>query len=501
MLPYDEVRFSRPLATAQTLGEAATDRHRFLRKRVLLTGEPQVLGTANGRACLLDSLRLLIRICPNITVVLPESCADLVAVCHMLIDPLSFGGTVSYSTDCGALDAYDAILSVGTDVRPTLPWTVINAHGWLAHVSSGTMPLPGTCDQSNPIAALAAAALGVTEVFKRLVRLKPSRGPLLDGLSFSLFDYQVGTSDPGPPVPDDLSLDLLLVGVGAIGNGIAYLLSQLPITGRVLVVDGQCYGDENLGTCLCIGPADVGSSKALFAEKLLSPRLAARGFAEDLTAFADHLGTAVPYPRVVLGAVDNVPARHAIQRLWPDLIIDGAIGDFGCQVSRHPWGEDIACLMCMLRDRPGEPAEQVASRMTGLRADRARQELESVTEEDVRAAPADKQAWLTTRVGHTLCSVIQEALAQHLSQEQQRSDFAPSVPFVACLSASMVVAELIKSEAPYGTVPAVTEPRLQFDVLRGPERRMLVEQARRLDCPCVTRRRNIERARRRRSER
>lgn len=34
-----------------------------------------------------------------------------------------------------------------------------------------------------------------------------------------------------------------------------------------------------------------------------------------------------------------------LQALWPDLVIDGAIRDFGCQVSRHPWDDDTACLI------------------------------------------------------------------------------------------------------------------------------------------------------------
>ena len=87
----DDIRFSRPVATADRLGESADDRHRFLEKRVLVTGEPEVLMTNNGRACLLHGLRLLFRICPNIVVSLPTECTNLLNECHTLIDPLIFG--------------------------------------------------------------------------------------------------------------------------------------------------------------------------------------------------------------------------------------------------------------------------------------------------------------------------------------------------------------------------------------------------------------------------
>src|SRR5260370_36753344 len=93
------------------------------------------------------------------------------------------------------------------------------------------------------------------------------------------------------------------------------------------------------------------------------------------------------------------------------MIIDGAIGDFGCQVSRHPWGEDIACLLCLFGHPAGEPAERVASRLTGRRADRALQESAIVTEVDIFAAPVGKQGSLSERIGHQILSAIQAAVA------------------------------------------------------------------------------------------
>ncbi|MDA8218531.1 MAG: hypothetical protein M0Z94_13030, partial [Dehalococcoidales bacterium] len=246
-----------------------------------------------------------------------------------------------------------------------------------------------------------------------------------------------------------------------------------------------------------IGPADIGKAKATFGADVLGRRMDARGFREDFASFKRRLGSDVPYPRVVIGGVDNIEARHEIQHLWADLTIDGAIGDFGCQVSRHPWGDDTACLICLFRQPAGEPAEQVVSRLTGLRVHRAAEGLATITEDDVREAPVEKREWLRARLGHQICSVIQEAVAQHLSEEQQRQGFEPSVPFVACFSASMVVAELVR----YVTGgPTPLEPRYQLDMLQGPAFGLELPQERRQDCVCVTRRHNIEKLRRRRAE-
>jgi hypothetical protein len=184
-------------------------------------------------------------------------------------------------------------------------------------------------------------------------------------------------------------------------------------------------------------------------------------------------------------------------RIRRDLIIDGAISDFGCQVSRHPWGENTACLICLFQHPPGEPSERLASHATGLSEARTQQADDRVTEGDVHAALIDKQDWLRARIGQQICSVVQEGVAQRISQERLRHGFEPSVPFVACLSASMVVAELVKSVAGWSTP---LEPRFQFDVLRGPVYGLELPQERRRDCICVTRKHNIETIRCRRTE-
>ncbi len=491
----DETIFSRPVAAAAKLGGLAPDHHRFVSKRVLLTGEASTLSIANGRECLLDALRLLVRICPNLSIALPPGADSLLAECRTLAAKIAFDDTVVFTRDTPEFARYDAILSIGTMAYPDLPWTVINADGWLARVSSGSTNLPMPSGLSNPISALAAACFGVVEVFKRLIRLNESRGRLFDGLAFSLHSYRCQENDRGPALPANLPLDLLLVGAGAIGNGIVHLLSQLPTNGRAWIVDAQTFREENLGTCLLIGPQELDMPKAVFAEKLLDGRLHVRGFHEELEAFQQRLGSERSHPRVVLTGLDNIDGRHQAQKLWPDLIVDGAIADFPCQVSRHQWGEDSACLVCLFRHPPGPPAENVASHATGLNRSRVQQPDDAVTEEDVRAAPASQQDWLRKRLGRQICSVVREGVAQLISQEEQRKGFSPSVPFVACMSACMVVAELVKFTAGWGTS---LETRYQFDMLRGPAFGAMVPQEKRRDCECVVRSRNIDTWRQRR---
>lgn len=493
-----DVRHSRPLATAAKLAEFAVDTSRFIDKQVLLTGEWATLSTANGRACLLDSLRLLVRICRQITIYLPPECSVLTEECRAIARHIVYDQEIHFPKIAPDASGFDAVLSVGIIARPHLPWTVINSHGWLARVSSGDRDLPSDCSQANPIGALGAASLGVTDVFKRLIQLRETRGRFFNGLLFSLYTYQTNISDPGPVLPPDFQGDVLMVGAGAIGNGIGYLLSQLPVRGHVDIVDTQLFQPENLGTCILIGPSDVDVPKPkaeAVAAVLRANGISANGYQSDFAPFSKGFGHTVPYPKVILNALDNVETRHQVQDVWPDLIIDGAIGDFGCQVSVHPWGRDIACLRCLFQAESVETAEKVASRATGLTEARVQHADDLLTEGDVNLASQEKQSWLRERIGRMICSVVQEAVAQELSIKEQRAGFRPSVPFVATLSASMVVGEFVKYQI---GLKSSLEPRYQLDILRGPERGLEIPQERRRDCLCVTRAHNIALVRARR---
>jgi molybdopterin/thiamine biosynthesis adenylyltransferase len=485
-----DVVYSRPLKTAGQLVGQALDHHRFLAKKVLLTGEPEILKTLNGQNCFLNAIGLLIRICPNITIHIPAGCEDLRVVSQLFAQRISFGPGVEHCNRVSDIHSFDAILSVGIAVTPYLPWTTINSNGWVARVSSGKCKLPDNVAMENPVGALAAASLGVGEVFKRLIKLRPERGELLDGFSFSLRTYRAGETDCGPELPHSLDIDALLVGGGAIGNGTVRLLSQLSCRGSIDIVDSQTYKEENLGTCLLMGTPDVGASKAkTLAAHLKTPLLAVQAFG---MTFEEYARQSRNIPAVVLNGLDNIAARHQVQRtLWPDIVVDGAIGDFTCQVSRHPWPADMACLICLFRDPPGAPAEKIQIQATGLPLERLSRPDDFLSASDVESAPAEKREFLRARLGRPICSVIQEGVALKISAETQRKGFEPSVPFTACFSACMVVAEMIAHLMKW---PSVLAPRFQFDFLTGPAYGQELPQARRTSCICA-RYKNIERTR------
>jgi hypothetical protein len=484
-----DVDFSRPAAVAAILGD---DGQRFMDKQVLLCGESTVLRTPSGHEAFRASFLLLIRICQHIAIALPEECyalrADIAALAQQMAPERPLRNFDANSND---FQDFDAILSIGTHARADLPWTVINADGWIARVSSRGSDLPAPTLSDNAIAAMGAACLGASEVFKRLICLKPNRGELLDATSFSLWTYSLSDA-PGPPL-NAFAIDVLIIGCGAIGSGVGYILSRCPVSGRALTLDPQSFGKENFGTSIALGPGDY-HPKAEVIAKLLKPKLTATGFINDIAGFSEQYDGTVP--DVILTGVDEVDPRHQAQGLWPALVIDGAVGgDLSCQVSCHPWDSEIACLICLFQKAPANNLAELNTRATGLPSEIANDPNAIVTDEVIAEAEPDRRPWLRKHRGKRICSITSEAVLTFLSAETHSQGFAPGVPFVSCFSACMMVTELFRSVTTGKTLP---EPRYQLNLLWGPRRGLPYDEGRRADCICVERRDNISRLRTRR---
>jgi hypothetical protein len=139
---------------------------------------------------------------------------------------------------------------------------------------------------------------------------------------------------------------------------------------------------------------------------------------------------------------------------------------------------------------PAESAAKKESALTGISEERLADLLAPLTEDDVSSAAPEKREWLQKRIGMEKCSIISEAELERIAQEEHEEGFEPSVPFVACLSASMIVTELIRHLAGW---PPVLETGFQFDVLVGPQNGIRKAHARKSTCICVQRRHVIER--------
>jgi hypothetical protein len=471
------------------LGVDAPESKGFVDKPVLLTGEPEVLATENGQEVFRTAVMLLVRMTSDLTVDIAahpsrDSVRDLVKRFQI--------HKVAVVENAGSLDRFACVLNVGTRTTAGSPTIAVNSHGWLVRVTAQGVPISSDCSQTNAVGACAAACFGVSEVFKILIGLKPGRGEPLKGYEYSLWAY-CSSANPGPALSPLRNEPMLLVGAGAIGNGVVHLLRALGIMGVSHVIDQQRFKKENLGTCLLMTPQDIGHSKAVVLSQLLP---GAKAFEGSITDFKTQLGAEVDVPEIVLTGLDNVGARREIQQIWPALIIDGAIGPVSCEATLHPWGPDLSCLMCDFEE-PSHSALASQSFLTGISEERIQDASAIIDTSDVEAAPETRKAWLRARIGKDVCSVVSDAELEKLATDKQDPQFRPSVPFVACLSSAMMITELVRY---LGNAPQELATGFQYDVLVGPHNGIRKNHERKRTCLCVTHRTLIDQVRLRRAK-
>ena len=452
--PSMQAASSRPLGVAQSLVRDAIDAQTVYARPVVLTGDRDTLVTKNGRWCLLDCLQLLPRVVGPLTVVLPAGIGQLEAEVRTAAARVWSRGSVTVLTEGAPIDMRHAaaVLSIGHQARSDLPWTAINSDGWVARCSSAGTSLPAACSQANPIAALMAASLGVTEVFKRVYGVPQDVAPPCGLVEFSLYELSTSPTGLGPELPQTIHLaDTVLIGGGAIGNGLVLLLSQLSLQGRLHIIDKQAFGDENLGTCCLLDDLVwLSQPKAVQLATWLDKRSGLEVTGEQALIRDARAGEVVKAMAVdlVLNGLDDVHARHDAQLMWPSIMVDGGINAVGAAVVTHrldrPQG---ACLRCtfqlLLVD--GRVAQSKATGLSfeSLHGDHGR----LLTETDVDGADEAHKPWLRERLqkGRTVCSTIVDGQARAALGVTLAAGFKPSVPFVATASAALVIAQALRS--------------------------------------------------------
>jgi hypothetical protein len=362
--------------------------------------------------------------------------------------------------------------------------------GYGAHIAaSGAVIRPAR--SANPLGAMYGAALGAAEVFKHTARVMTGRRVEHRHLQFCPVTLS-GDLNAAPDSDYRDQLDMALIGAGAIGSGIALILSELSFSGRLLVADPERYGRENRGTYSLGGEAES-ISRPLKVDVIRSALLefdvsTYAGRVEDLIVDIDS-GDA-SWPPLCMTALDTARARRAAQRLWPDHLIDAGTGDTMLGFSEYRHGVD-PCMMCLYREPSNGPSgtERVA-RALGLSLDLLAEGDTILIAEHLRGLSDEHRLRLQPHLGTAVCGL---ARATGLS-EIGNDDYMPSVPFISLQAACLAVGRLIATKLQV----TPTANFVQYDGLIGPQSASAVSMKRRTDCMCFARAGSIESVRKHR---
>ncbi len=327
--PRDAVAISQVLQGFQA--DVFTEKLKDLQVAIVFGEEAAT--SRDGRELLDLAVRLVARLYPNLSVVASSGGdqfgADLVSLAKTINPNIK----VRRRGGCA-----NVALSVGTDA-PSVDTQTIYAgcDGWTAQV--GTEAPYGTSDFGNPFGAGFAACLGAANLFRFL--FLPDGAPLLDR------DAQYPTDASSFPDLESATLaePMVLVGAGAIGNGAAWALSRVPLTGELHVVDPEAVELSNLQRYVLCTRTDEGTAKVDAMERAFRKEgLRASLYLGEWGSFLETHG--YKWERVLV-AVDSARDRRAVQGSLPRWIANAwtQTGDLG--VSTHSFLGEDACLACL----------------------------------------------------------------------------------------------------------------------------------------------------------
>lgn len=310
---------------------------------------PEASLTVAGQAMLLVSANLLSRWCRNVTIVMPQ--VEMHAGLHMGAGALS---------DCIMRQMADAdpfgdfrIQASGNHQGGTALYigynaggirdvsgVFINASGWLAAISDQSLTLPAG-DERNVLGAIVAACLGVAQLFKMAIGVRPERR-IQTGV-FDVFRLAWVQDPTHRPWPGNLDVGrMLMVGAGSVGSSAAYCMRLCGLAGHLTVIDGDITKIENFNRSPIFGRATYDLPKAEAIENFLSGSLL-NAVGEEIwwDAFLQKRGRASFDFDLWLPLANEFDVRRAMQHnVPPPMIYASTTLNWGINHGRHIPGRD-----------------------------------------------------------------------------------------------------------------------------------------------------------------
>ena len=361
-----------------------------------------------------------------------------------------------------------------------------SARGWVAQL---THTEPGRGGQPNPYASGAAASLACAEIFRRIF----TKSPPEQDFSVSLLNYD-RESGGNVTIPKGDAGEVLVVGVGAVGNAALWALARDAKThGRLFLIDPEEITLFNLQRYSLATMADVGTPKANLAQSILRPsqwsveprQITLEQFAPELR---DHR---IPTTMV---SVDNVDGRRSAQALLPRLLINGWTGGDALGASWHLFNRNAACLACFYHPRgKGLSAVEQAAKALGLSHDRTALlwvTHQPLLESDIHTAALTlgvKDSILLPWRGKTLGELYTDVVCGAVPMDITGVGKLEMVPLAhqSALAGVMMAAELVKRTNRKLAQSAQTETLVSWDnIVQSVPEIWLKPRAREPGCIC-----------------
>lgn len=238
----------------------------------------------------------------------------------------------------------------------------IGSDGWTAKLS--TRQAVGSGNSCLPFAAGFAACIAASNIFRFVFRELIADVQFDEDLTISLLDFSFNKSEDN--VLEVRSFDdVILAGLGAIGNGVLWTLSKLKhIEGNIVLIDPETVSLSNLQRYVMTKEPDEGVPKSEIAQQSLSDtKFTIQSFQGS---WQSYMGKRKSWDLdFVITALDSAKDRIAVQASLPKYIINGFTEQGLLGISRHYQFSETACIGCMYlpSEKKTNRSEEVAKNL------------------------------------------------------------------------------------------------------------------------------------------
>lgn len=342
----------------------------------------------------------------------------------------AIGGVPAVLRDTAPLD----VITVRVGPGSTSAELEVIADNWAGGVRTPVeAPHLGLAEPTLLIGSLIGACHAAAALFRQARLAEPGSSSVWhDAWTLQLSNLTDASPPAGPSRADFRLDDLVLAGLGAVGNAFAVTALTHPgAEGTLRAADYDYVDLTNLNRCLLFVRDHLGQLKADVANTvtrdlgqphaalLVTPERAERAF------------RSAPVSTLV-SAVDTNRAREAINQLVPRTVLAGST--FNLRVQTNTFGQPGPCLRCGNTPEPVEPDRDVKARVLAAKAE----ELEELA---VQARQTARE--LLTWASAPGCGELDATVLPALRQEGSGTF---SVGFVSALSGVLLAGTAIRAQ-------------------------------------------------------
>lgn len=299
--------------------------------------DKNAITSKEGFACADMLVRLLARLYPNLHL----SCTDGKSPEREHLNELALA--INPLIDLSDSDPTVAIIIGDTEITLSCLKIFVGSDQWLAKFSTSKSHFTG--DSMNRFGAGAAACFAAANVFRHVFREQ-----LVDGITdkdfvYSTFNGNLNEKAEQGPVVNRIDLDdTVLIGLGAIGNGVTWALKNLALSGSLDMVDGECIDLSNLQRYILATQDDVNKLKTELAAVFLH-QPSVRSHPVPFDTYLLRRGNWDIFRAAV--CVDSAEDRRMVQGSLPKRIINAWTQQEQCGLSRHFDFIQEPCVVCL----------------------------------------------------------------------------------------------------------------------------------------------------------